>query len=435
MWLTTLLVYVLVDDSSNWRVGVDFEISFCDQNNAFVTLDRYGRSTMNIATTRRQATAPKPDPKPPVPEYPKPVLDGPFGQGMDGWRGPVDGRSKLEHQWLLRPLGRALIAATNRVEVEGAENFPHEGKHVYCPTHPTFMDPTIITTLTNRDMRYIAAENVFNGIRGPVMTAGGAFPTNLNFARPTTIRHAVDMVKQGKGFTIFPEGKISDQKDKVDRLKRGAATIAHWGGAETIVPISIVYDKDQKARLGERLTGFLAAGAMLAGSVLAASGGPTTRMLAGAVTGAVATAFAAGTIAHKSTTALENDDIKDPFPKLFARLQWGALGALAGGVAGGLAASPATLPFLGLAGGVGTIGLTEGWATRPVARVKVGQPMEVAPYFEGNSTKEGAVAMTKDLHQTLGQLKAEQTGVDYDPESRKVFDRSIDPPIGVGWEL
>lgn len=376
-------------------------------------------------------------PETPAHEYPEPVLSGPFGDGIDGWNGPQDGKSQVKHQWLLKPVGDFLVAANTRVEVEGAENLPHEGKHVYCPTHPTYMDPPIVATLTNRDMRYISAQNVFSGLRGQVMSVSGAFPTDLNFARPSTIRHAVDVVKQGKGFCIFPEGKISDEKDKVDRLKRGAATIAHWGGAESIVPISITYGEDKNPRIGERVAGYLTAGLMVAGSLAAAGGGPLVKAAVGALNGAVAATFASGTVAHKQATPEGDDNIKDPFPKLFARLQWGALGALAGGAVGALGANlgPATLPLMGLAGGAGMVGLTEGWATRPVAKVKIGEPMKVAPYFEGKRTKEGAEAMTKELHRTLGHMKAEQTGVPYDENSHKVFDRSIDPPIGVGWTL
>ncbi|MGE0491093.1 MAG: lysophospholipid acyltransferase family protein [Vulcanimicrobiota bacterium] len=369
------------------------------------------------------------------PEYPPPPPENQFGLQVDNYTGPADGFSQMKHQWLLRPISKALVAMAYRVEAEGTEKVPHTGKHLYCPTHPTFFDPPVMAVLSDRDLRYVAAENVFDGLRGKVMSWSGAFPTDLNWGRMRTVRHAIDVVKQGKGLVIFPEGKISEDRNHVDRLKQGSAFIAHHSGAESIVPIAMDYVANDKPRTGERLAGWAAAALVAAGSVAAMAGDPLTRAVAGAITGGLTGLYGAGAAARALTP---NPEWCDPFPKYFAGLKAGAAGLAAGALAGGVlgVTNPSSLAITGLTGAAATVGISEGWRNRPIARVKVGDPIPVSPYFPpGSDSKEGVRKLTEDLHQTLGALKADITGVPYDPQARKVFDRSVDPPVGVGWSL
>lgn len=350
------------------------------------------------------------------------------GHYVPGYTGPKDGLSQQKHQWLTQPLNKALIAGCFRMEVENPENMPPEGAHVYCPTHPSMFDPPLVMALTKRDIRSVANVYVFDGVRGHVMSWGGAFPVNRENATVQSVRHCVDVLKQGKGLCIFPEGRVDEAhaEGKIGQLKRGPAWAALEANAESLIPINVNYEKNTKARPGETAFGVGAALAVAAGGALAAMfGGPAVQVAAGAVTGALAGMYAGGKRAHDRT---ENPEYFDQFPKYFATLKGGALGAIAGAVGGGALAHAGALAgtLTGVAGAVGTYGLVRGWRDRDIARVTIGVPLKVADYvekypFSNRIERATAVnALTEDLHRSLGQTKALISGVPYDDPAEKI---------------
>lgn len=62
------------------------------------------------------------------------------GEDTRGCNGPKDGLSHPKPRWLTRPVNRLITAGLYRLEVDGAENFPHSGPQVYCPTHQNMFD-------------------------------------------------------------------------------------------------------------------------------------------------------------------------------------------------------------------------------------------------------------------------------------------------------
>ena len=236
------------------------------------------------------------------------------GHYVPGYTGPKDGLSQQKHQWLTQPLNKALIAGCFRMEVENPENMPPEGAHVYCPTHPSMFDPPLVMALTKRDIRSVANVYVFDGVRGHVMSWGGAFPVNRENATVQSVRHCVDVLKQGKGLCIFPEGRVDEAhaEGKIGQLKRGPAWAALEANAESLIPINVNYEKNTKARPGETAFGVGAALAVAAGGALAAMfGGPAVQVAAGAVTGALAGMYAGGKRAHDRTP-----NISTSFPSI-----------------------------------------------------------------------------------------------------------------------
>ena len=262
-------------------------------------------------------------------------------------------------------------------------------------------------------MRYLANIYVFDGFRGKVMTWGGAFPLHRDNPRFKTSRHAVDVLRQGKGFVIFPEGGIADaQKDgQVGPLKRGAAKLAIIGQAESVVPIATDYQPDTEDRPHERLRGHLVAAAVTVGGAVSALGGPLARAVGGVITGAVAGAYVAGQVNRNIT---HNPEWFDPFPRYYATLNGGLLGAAVGGAIGWVAgqflpedASRLAVGALSLAAGLSSERIAEGLRTRPLARVRIGKPLMVKDYTDQHpTTRKAADALTLDLHQGHGSREA-----------------------------
>lgn len=381
---------------------------------------------MQIRSTISQPQRPKAAPKKPVKEN--------FGEGIPGYTGPADGLSNPRHQWLTRPLNKALIAGCFRMEVEGEENFPHEGAQVYCPTHPSMFDPPLIAALSDRDMRYPANVYVFDGIRGKMMEWGGAFPLHRDKPKMRTLRHMVDVVNQGKGFVIFPEGGIASEQEQgqVGPLKKGAARIAILGGAEAITPIATDYRPNTKKRTGETIKGAIAATAVAAGGVLSAFGGPVTRAVGGAISGALTGAYISGKVNRNITS---NPEWFDPFPKYFATINGGLLGAGIGAVTGALTttfmpggAAPLVAASLGVGAGLGTWSIAKGLRDRDIAHVKIGKPIPVAPYMEkyNGDTRKAGDALTLDLHRALSKEKQALNGISQpEPSFRGVVEESL----------
>ncbi|MCA9794354.1 MAG: 1-acyl-sn-glycerol-3-phosphate acyltransferase [Candidatus Eremiobacteraeota bacterium] len=337
---------------------------------------------------------------------------------IDDYTGPVDGKSHPAHRELLRPLTKALVALEYRTEIEGADKLPTSGPQVYCPTHPSFFDPAVVSTLFKRDVRFIANYQFFDGARGKMMTWGGAFPVDLERGSPRAIKHSLEIVKDGLGFVIFPEGKISERPDQVDPLKKGVGMIAVRGGAEAITPISVHYVKDDKSRWGELAAGVATSLAVGVGATLAAVGDPVLRTVAGAATGAL-TGLYTGASLLRANTELEKP--YDQFPKFFAGIKGGAIGAAAGAVVGGVVAGSSPLGGLVMAGAgtMATAALADAWRTRDVVKVTVGDPLVVKDYVDQYGKREADERINADLHTALGHLKAAASGTPYDENGPK----------------
>ncbi len=347
-----------------------------------------------------------------------------FQKRLPGYTGPADGLShpNFKTQALIKPVNRFIMDTLFRVEVEGEENIPKEGKNLFCPTHPTVVDPPLIAAVLGQgDYRFVANVILFKGKGGPLITAMGAFPVDRDAPSRATIQHGVDLVKQGTPLVIFPEGGISENPNQINPLKRGAAYFAVHGEADRIVPIGIHYTKDDQPRPIGELKTYLLAGALVAGTLLGSTLGPSAQVVTGALTGAMTGAFALGNVAR---ALVPQKKWFNPFPTKLAGLGGGLAGMLTGGLvgaltAGGMAPGSMSAVVRTLAAGFCAQQMMEDFVHRDVAHIKFGKPMEVEPYLSQDGHK-AVKALTRDLHAELGQLKAELSGVPYDPNAPRI---------------
>lgn len=364
---------------------------------------------MLISSTQRSGSALGPSIQQASIETPK------FDPGVPNYYGPEDGLSQAKPY----PLGAkgVLNAATAlfcRVEFQNQENLPKSGAHVYSANHSNAMDVPIALNLPVDDIRLMVTMEAFQSpIAGPLLNLAGAYPVNKMKPSKITMKHSVDVVKQGAGNFIFPEGRFSDEGEHggVGAFKKGAAAAAILGGAESVVPMAIHYGPNQEFRAGELGIGLIL-GAGVTALGLANPGSPLLSAVGGALTGA----FAGGAIGENFAS---EGEYWDPTPKFLARLKGGATGALAGGIVGFFGGQNSTLSALtAVGGGVATLGLAKAWSDRPVATIRVGEPIPAQPYIElAKENKSQATAkLTTDLHRSIGQMKAELSGVPYTPD-------------------
>lgn len=341
-----------------------------------------------------------------------------FGEDIPFYTGPRDGLSHPAHGQILRPLARRLQERLYHTHVEGRENLPSGGPHVYAPTHPTIVDPLVFYNLTesSQDVRIMANARVMVGPLGKAMTWAGAFPVQRDAASLVTLGHCKDVLEEGKGLCIFPEGGMSRPWGQVGPLKKGAAASALRGPAESAIPIAIHYEEGvRQARPGAR--SILSQGCKTAVRSALALAGPLGGALSLAWSGATSGAWL-GAMVGKTLT---------PQPKLW--LQTRNLGRLAGqglgwlGGAGlaswlGLGASTPWRVGASLVAGLAGLGLATLHERRPHVEVKVLPGISLDDYR--GQGKAGVEALTVELHRSLGLAKQELSGVPYDASAPKL---------------
>lgn len=143
-------------------------------------------------------------------------------------------------------LGKVLCnifcALSFKIEVSGTENLPQTGGFILASNHVTELDPLFIAIRIKRQLNFMAKAELFkNKIGGAIIKGLGAFPVERGTGDTSAIDKAVETVKSGNVFAIFPEGTRS-KDGELRRFKSGAIVVACQTGAD-IIPTNI-YIKD-----------------------------------------------------------------------------------------------------------------------------------------------------------------------------------------------
>jgi len=163
--------------------------------------------------------------------------------------------SHVNH-WLasiLYPLGRRIVMPLyfKQLKVTGHENIPKTGPVILAPTHRSRWDALVMPyaagrPVTGRDLRFMVSANECNGLQGWFIRRMGGFPVDTKRPGISSIRHSVELLRNGEALVMFPEGNIF-QDGTLHPLKPGMARIAlqtessEPGIGLKIVPISIRY--------------------------------------------------------------------------------------------------------------------------------------------------------------------------------------------------
>ncbi len=120
--------------------------------------------------------------------------------------------------------------------VIGIENLPAQGGFVMCINHVHARDPFFVTTVIpfGRKIFFMAKKELFkNRIVGGVIRALGAFPVDRGHADLSSVRTSMQIVKNGDGLVIFPQGTRSRNNAPTPFLP-GASMIALRGSVPVI---------------------------------------------------------------------------------------------------------------------------------------------------------------------------------------------------------
>ena len=138
-----------------------------------------------------------------------------------------------------------LLRAIWRPRVTGRDRVPREGGVILASNHLSFADSVVIPSVAPRPVRFLAKSDYFTGVglRGRLMRAWfeglGMLPVDRDDpqAALTSLDVALDVLRRGEAFGIYPEGTRS----RDGRLYRGRTGVAHLAltAGVPVVPVGL----------------------------------------------------------------------------------------------------------------------------------------------------------------------------------------------------
>ncbi|MEA5059300.1 1-acyl-sn-glycerol-3-phosphate acyltransferase [bioreactor metagenome] len=131
-----------------------------------------------------------------------------------------------------------LILLFWRPRVINRKGLDIKGPAIFVANHISMCDPLLIALLSGRFIHFMAKKELFEKPLGRwFFKALFAFPIKRKTADLASLRNAMQLLKDGKVFGIFPEGKRSITFE-LDEMEEGAAFLALRSGAP-LLPIYI----------------------------------------------------------------------------------------------------------------------------------------------------------------------------------------------------
>lgn len=124
--------------------------------------------------------------------------------------------------------------------VTGAQHVPKSGGAVLASNHFSHLDPPLIGLHSDRDVRFLAVDDLFgqSKLLDGALGFWNAIPLDRDGYPVRAMRLAIEHLEAGEVLSLFPEGRRVE-KWGVDDPKRGAAWLAWMTGAP-LIPVAIL---------------------------------------------------------------------------------------------------------------------------------------------------------------------------------------------------
>lgn len=134
---------------------------------------------------------------------------------------------------IIRALAIVLYKILFRLQAYGRKNVPQTGGFILASNHASYLDPPALAATCPRKLCFLAKEELFKIVfLKQLISALNTYPVNSRSADFSSLRRAIKELKQGKGLTIFPEGRRTAD-GRIDQPSKGIGFLA----AKTAVPI------------------------------------------------------------------------------------------------------------------------------------------------------------------------------------------------------
>ncbi|UCE24571.1 MAG: 1-acyl-sn-glycerol-3-phosphate acyltransferase [Candidatus Zixiibacteriota bacterium] len=136
--------------------------------------------------------------------------------------------------WLLT---RIISKLFFRIKVSGRHHFPPEGGFILATNHRSYLDPLLAGSWARRQVYFLAKKELFaNRFFGWMITQTNALPVKRGTIDRHALKMCLDVISEGYGLTIFPEGTRAKRREFLDP-RPGIGVIA----LEARVPIVPAY--------------------------------------------------------------------------------------------------------------------------------------------------------------------------------------------------
>ncbi len=125
-----------------------------------------------------------------------------------------------------------------RLSISGAEHIPASGAAIVTPNHKSFWDSFFIGAATRRHLRFMGKSELFEGRKGPLLVALGAYPVRRGTSDADALETSREILRQGGLLSLFPEGTRVRDPEGLGEPRRGAARLALETGAP-LIPAAI----------------------------------------------------------------------------------------------------------------------------------------------------------------------------------------------------
>ena len=139
-------------------------------------------------------------------------------------------------------LGGFLRSCFYRVQVEGEENIPENGRLLVCSNHISLHDPIVIAAISKRQICYMGKKELFGiPLFGSFLRSLGAFPVDRKSGGDVgAIRHSISLLEKDLAVGIFPQGtRHSGVDPKGTPIQKGAGMLVSRTDA-TVLPVAVV---------------------------------------------------------------------------------------------------------------------------------------------------------------------------------------------------
>lgn len=150
--------------------------------------------------------------------------------------------------YLLLYLMKPILWLMFRPKVYGdRKNLGPKGGAIFICNHIAKTDPLLMAIVSPRIIHFMAKKEVFESFIGNLLFRSlMVFPVDRGTADLKSLRNALDLLKKGKAFGIFPEGRRM-VADRMDEFELGTAFIAMRSGAP-VIPMYLANDSYKKGK-------------------------------------------------------------------------------------------------------------------------------------------------------------------------------------------
>jgi 1-acyl-sn-glycerol-3-phosphate acyltransferase len=140
-------------------------------------------------------------------------------------------------RWFMRTVTRTYLVGL--FKVVGVENVPRTGPLIICPNHSGTLDPPMVPAFVPRNDTWSMAKSEYfrGGIVEFLFRCYHAFPVVRHTADRTAVKFSFDLLKEGRGLIMFPEG-TRVESGVLAEPEPGAGFIAQKSGCP-VLPVAL----------------------------------------------------------------------------------------------------------------------------------------------------------------------------------------------------